>query len=263
MNRKLKALLTACAIICTGAAAWAQQKPYEPHAAKVTSISPDDSLKAFLGNLRAITGRSDLPAIEQLLADDIAIITCKPDPLAPCEAGAQGVKTSNPALTPAERLREGLCCPGIPADEITDELRSETIAGLISGAIESGQLSSHEKPGLVCSPAWPVYDRKKAAAIIAAGGASSEYLRYASQAIEVRAKPDPKAPVSATLAPGALVPMLQDVATAMPDGWYALAMPDGSIGFSDMLGLEELVPSGVCLRKDGAGWKIALIITLE
>ena len=264
MIRILQVLFAAAAMSCTIAdMALAQGKPYESHSARVTAVAPDDQLKAFIESLRAAAGRSDLPAIEKWLANDLAVLTCKPDPLAPCEPGAPGVKVSDPGKPPPERLREGLCCPGIPADEITAVLRAETIAGLISGAIESGQISEHEKPGLVCSPAWPVYDRKKAAAMIAASGASSDFLRYASQTIEVRATPDPKAAVSASLSAGTLVPMLQDVATAMPDGWYALAMPDGSIGYSDMLGLEELVPSGVCLRKDGATWKIALVITLE
>ena len=244
-------------------AASAQTKPYTAHIARIVPVAPDEALKALIETVRAIAARSELSAFAPLLANDFTVIVCKPDPLAPCAANAPGTRQSDPAQKPAERLSSGLCCPGVSPEQITDELRAETVSGIISGAIESGQLSEHETPGLFCTPYWPVYDRKAAATIVTAAGSSAEFLRYAGQQIIVREKPAADAPILATLERGALTPMLSDVATQMPDGWYAIGLPSGRIGYSDMLGLEELTPSGVCFRRYGADWKIAMVITLE
>ncbi|MBM3609196.1 MAG: hypothetical protein FJX29_12235 [Alphaproteobacteria bacterium] len=244
-------------------AAQAQSRPYKPHQAVIKTVTPDPSLKAFSAKVRAAAAKSDLPAIEAFLSADFAVVSCKADATVACDSTPPRASAGEPQQTPAQRLRAGLCCPGIPPDEVTDELRAETVTGIIMGALESEQFSEHETPGLVCSPAWPIYDRKAAEAMVKASRSSADFLRYASQNIRVRTKPDPATPVAFTLAKGALVPLLSDVATHMPDGWYALALPDGKIGFSDDLGLEELAPSGVCLRKTGNEWKISLVITLE
>lgn len=263
MAVKWAALLAA--IICPAGlqTALAQTKPYEPALAIVTPVTAEPSLAALLKQLSQAAAASNVAAIEPALAADFQVITCKPDALAPCHPGAPGVKLSDAKLPPAKRLDAGLCCAGVPAEEITPELRAETVSGIIGGALESGQLSTHETPGLVCTPSWPVYDRAKAAATVLAAGASSDLLRYASRDIPVHEKPAAHAPLAMTLKQGALVPMLADVATQMPDGWNALALPDGRIGYTDQLGLEELAPSGVCFRKDNGQWKIALVITLE
>lgn len=250
--------------LAAGSPGWAQQvKPYQRSSVTIKPVEPEPALRALIESLRKSAAADDIKAIEAALASDVQVIVCKPDPLAVCAPGAPGVRVSERSKTPIQRLRETLCCPGVPPAQITDELRNETIGGHLSGALESGQFSGHDSPGLVCMPNWAVYDRARARAIVAASGVDPLFLRYASEPIEYRNKPDEKTPVAGRLPRGELVPMLDDAAFNMPDGWYAIALPEGRIAFTDAIGLEELTPSGVCFRKDGAGWKIALVMAIE
>ena len=267
---KLLKLLRYCvgiaAMVSTGMSgvALAQQvKPYPRANVTFNPVAPDPVLKTLIAVLSKAAQADNLAEIEKALAPDLQVIVCKADPLQQCAPGAPGVRTADQSKPAAQRLRETLCCPGVPAEQITDELRNETITGHIAGALESGQTTGHELPGLVCMPSWAIYDRNKAASIVVATGADPMFLRYASEEIEYRDTPDEKAKVSGKVPKGDLVPMLSDVATNMPDGWYAIAIPAGKIVYTDAIGLEELTPSGTCFRKDAAGWKIALVMAIE
>jgi hypothetical protein len=238
-------------------------RPYQRIAVTLNVVTPEPALKALIEALRKSAAADDVKAIEAALAPDVQVIICKPDPLAPCAPGAPGVRSSDKSKPAPVRLRETLCCPGVPTEQITEDLRNETITGHISGALESGQTTGHDTPGLVCTPNWAIYDRNRARAIVTAAGVDPLFLRYASEPIEYRDKPDEKAKVAGRIPKGDLVPMLSDVATDMPDGWNAIALPEGKIAFTDAIGLEELTPSGTCFRKDAAGWKIALVMSIE
>ena len=260
------ALLFATAALFMSKSAQAQApqlKPYPRANVTFKEVTPDAALKAFIESLSKAASADDVGAIEKALAPDLQVIICKTDPLIACPPGAPGVRSADQAKSAILRLRETLCCPGVPPEQITDELRNETITGHLAGALESGQTTGHETPGLVCMPSWAIYDRAKAQAIITATGADPLFLRYAGEAIDYRDKPDEKAKVSGKIPKGDLVPMMSDVATNMPDGWYAIALPSGKLGYTDEIGLEELTPSGTCFRKDAAGWKIALVMAIE
>ncbi len=261
--KMLFAALAACLFTSAARAQSAAVKPYPRASVTFTAVTPDAALKAMIEVLRKAASEDDVGTIEKSLAADLQVVVCRSDPLLPCAPGAPGVKTADQSKPAAQRLRETICCPGVPEDQITDELRKETITGHIAGALESGQTTGHETPGLVCMPSWAIYDRDKAKAIIAATGADPLLLRYASEPIKYRDTPSEKAPVSGTIAKGDLVPMLSDIATNMPDGWYGVALPSGKIAYTDAIGLEELTPSGTCFRKDGSGWKIALVMAIE
>ena len=241
----------------------AQGKAYQRVSVTINPVEPEPALKVLIASLSKATQADDVSAIDKVLAADLQVIVCKADPLIVCAPGAQGVRTADMSKPAAQRLRETLCCPGVPPDQITDDLRNETITGHLAGALESGQITSHETPGLVCMPTWAIYDRAKAQAIVKAAGSDPMFLRYASAAFEYRDTPDEKAKVSGSIPKGDLVPMLSDVATNMPDGWYAIGLPSGKIGYSDAIGLEELTPSGTCFRKDAGSWKIALVMSIE
>ena len=259
----LAATIGAC--MCAGAALAqsAAVKPYPRVSVTFTAVTPDAALKALIEGLRKAATEDDVTTIEKSLAQDLQVVVCRSDPLLPCAPGAPDVKSADQSKPAAQRLRETICCPGVPEDQITDELRKETITGHIAGALESGQTTGHETPGLVCMPSWAIYDRAKAKAIIAATGADPLLLRYASEPIKYRDTASEKAAVSGTIPKGDLVPMLSDIATNMPDGWYGIALPSGKIAYTDAIGLEELTPSGTCFRKDPTGWKIALVMAIE
>lgn len=262
--RVLKFALLAAAFAGSVAPAGAQSlKPYPRASVTITPVTPEPALKALVAEISRSAAQDDVSAVEKALSADVQVIICKPDPLQPCVPGAPGVRSSDKSKPPLQRLRETLCCPGVAAEQVTEELRNETITGHMLGALESGQMTSHELPGLVCMPSWAVYDRNKAKAIVAAASADPLFLRYASEAIPWRERADEKAKIAGRIPKGDLVPMLSDVATQMPDGWYAIALPDGKIGYTDAIGLEELTPSGVCFRKETAGWKIALVMSIE
>ena len=62
------------------------------------------------------------------------------------------------------------------------------------------------------------------------------------------------------LAIGDLAPIVTDLTGNVPSGWNAIGLPDGSIGYSDALGLDELTPGAICFGRDKGRWKIVATI---
>ena len=86
-------------------------------------------------------------------------------------------------------------------------------------------------------------------------------LRVATADLSLREKPAKDAGESAKIAKGAAVAFVTDAAESLPDGWSAIALPAGGIGYTDEGGLADLTPAGLCFSRDSAGkWKISAAI---
>ncbi|MDH7795463.1 MULTISPECIES: hypothetical protein [unclassified Beijerinckia] len=250
------------ALALPGAASAQAPRAYPP--VPVTfdhSAATDPDLTALIVNLKQSVGNSDLTPLFAALSTNVAVITCPVDPLAPCAPGKRGVRQTPQSLSPIERLRQGLCCAGMAKNEITEDLRKETVTGLLAAALEAESIGAQpDVPGLACLPAWPIFDRTKAEAAVRATRIDKENLRVTTEEIVLRAKPAADAPEAARLSAGQIAPFMTDLDQPPPDGWYAIALPQGGIGYSDQVGLNELTPSGLCFAKETGGWKIALFV---
>ena len=259
----LARFIALCTLVCCSNAAMAQPKPYEAVTISYDqSMAGDEGLKALIERLHLAVAEKKPGIIDAALSPDLQVIDCDNDPTKGCTAALKGALRSNPKLPPPARLRTALCCRDIAPAKITKTLREETVLGLIGAALEEETLGTHPAlPGLACLPAWPLFDAGKAAAMAAAADIERANLRVAMDEIVLREKPQPEAPVIARIARDQMVPLVTDLAETLPAGWTAIAMPQGGLGYTDQLGLNEIAPGGLCFGKNLAGqWQITLSI---
>ena len=259
------AMIFIAAAVLFSFAAQAQQKPYEPVAVKYAGQSADDTaLAGLMTTLQKAAEARDIAAIAGTLAKSFTALTCKPDPTLICAPGKKGVKQPPARLSPAERLAQGLCCAGTPRKDITKDMIADAVSGQIAALLDAGGMGSNsDVQGSVCRPALPDFDRPKAARIVKAAGIEPSNLRVASNPVPVRLKPDAKADVSETIAAGLVVPLVTDLDTLIPDGWNAIALPEGGLGYTDALGLNDLAPAALCFVREGTTWKTGFFVLRE
>lgn len=291
---------TAAALGCLSALAAAtpalgQHMPYEPLAVSYdTSAAEDAPLRALIETLRAAVAEKNLAAIDAELSPAVMAFECDADPVKPCPdlAPVPAVPAAAPApvkiaglskpvrisrsvaarvdarlaamlkLPPAQRLRAGLCCRDVPVQHITRAMREEAVLGFIGAALEEETIGAHPGlPGAACMPAWPVFDRAKAALLATSADIETGNLRVATTELALRGKPAKDAGEVARIGSGQIAAFVTDAVDSLPDGWSSIALPQGGLGFTDQGGLADLTPAGVCFAKDDAGkWKISAVI---
>jgi len=252
------------ALLALGIVPAAAQVPRPYQQVPVTydrTAAADPALTALVAKLKESVGNSNLDPVFAALSANVAVISCPADPLAACAPGKRGVRQTPQSLSPTERLRQGLCCGDMPEAEITEEIRVETVTGQLAAALEADSIGAHpDLLGLACLPAWPILDRVRAIAAVRATGIERENLRVTTEEIILRTRPAEDAPEAMRLPAGQIAPFMTDLAENVPDGWYAIALPKGGLGYSDQVGLNELAPSGLCFTREGDAWKIALFV---
>lgn len=256
--------LIAIAVVWAAAygAALAQQpagKPYAPVAASYDRSADDDAeLAAVVKSLRAIVEARDATTLSSILSEKFVALECSASPLKPCAPGKAKALGKG---RPIERMRLAFCCEGKPSPDMPEAAQNETMFAILAADLAVGGLGANpDAKGEVCAPALPRIDRAKAAAAAKAAGVEPENLRVASSLIGLRARPGPDAPQISRLDPRDLAPIVTDLTANTPSGWNAIGLPDGSIGFTDALGLDELTPAAVCFGKEGGRWRIVSTI---
>ena len=269
--------------------ALAQHKPYEPLPVTYdTSAAADADLRALIETLRGAVSRQDLASVDAELAPSLIVYECDADPAKACPevtaapaapvkitGVAKPVKVSKTAsakaearlaalakLAPAQRLRTGLCCRDVPVQHITRAMREEAVLGFIGAALEEETPGAHpDLAGAICLPAWPAFDRARAAQIAVNADIENANLRVATTDLTLREKPAKDAVEAAKIRKGDAVAFVSDAADSLPDSWSAIALPAGGVGYTDQGGLADLTPAGLCFVRDAAGnWKISAAI---
>ena len=267
-----RAALLLAVIVPAPAASAAEYRPYAPVPVHFDrGFENDAELKALIERLRASIGEQNLGVIAKELAPGLVIAECSADALKPCPpppapAKPNAAKTSTAKKSalpprPFERLLAGLCCKDIPVQHITKKMREETALGIFGAALEDETLGENpDVPGSACLPAFPKFDRELATKITDAADIEPGNLRVAAQALSLREKPSATAPPAGEIAAGQLVPLVTDLPESLPDGWSAVALPQGRLGYTRDGGLNDLAPAGICFARDESGaWKIALV----
>lgn len=244
--------------------ALAQSPPSRPYKATTAtydrSAESDADLAALVKATRAAVEAKDAGALSALLSEKFVALDCVANPLKPCAPGkAKSVGARN--ARPIDRLRLAFCCEGKPAPDMPEAAQNDTMFAILAANLAAGGLGANpDAKGEVCAPALPRLDRARAGAAAKAAGVEPENLRVAAASISLREKPDSGAAAVSHLDPGDLAPIVTDLTANTPSGWSAIALPDGAIGYTDALGLDELTPSAICFGRDKAGWKIVATI---
>lgn len=244
-------------------AAQAQQKPYEPVPVRYERpFDADPALKSLIDSLHSAIAEKDLKRLDAALDTNFMALECGPSPVQICAPATKGVVKSLAKQAAPARLHAVLCCRDIAPKNITKAMREEAVFGFVGAALEEDSLGTHpDLPGLACLPAWPLFERAKASAIAKAADIDPENLRVTMREIPLLERPANGAAEVAKLPQGQIAPLVSDLPESLPDGWTAIALPQGGLGYTDLLGLNEIAPGGLCFGKTAAGqWTIALTI---
>ena len=256
--------LTICIVLAGTNAAFAQSPPSKPYKAVAATFDrPADSdadLAALLKETRAAVEAKDAAALGGLVSEKFVALECAANPLKPCAPGkakAIGAKIARPL----DRMRLAFCCGGKLAPDMPEAAQNDTMFAILAANLAAGEPGENpDAKGQVCLPALPRFDRTRAAAAAKAAGVEPENLRIAATTIPLRPRPDAATQATTRLDAGDLAPIVTDLTADIPSGWNAIALPDGSIGYTDALGLDELTPGAICFGKEKTGWKIVATI---
>ncbi|HMN72867.1 MAG TPA: hypothetical protein PKA55_13465 [Rhodoblastus sp.] len=244
--------------------ALAQSPPSKPYKATVATYDRaaenDAGLAALVRETRAAVEAKDVAGLSALISDRFVALDCAANPLKACAPGkAKAVGAGN--ARPIDRLRLAFCCEGKPSPETPEAAQNDTMFAILAADLGAGGLGANpDAKGEVCAPALPRLDRARAGAAARAAGVEPENLRVAAATIPLREKPAPGAATISRLDPGDLAPIVTDLTADTPSGWTAIALPDGAIGYTDALGLDELTPGAICFGKEKGRWKIVSTI---
>ncbi len=259
----------AFALLALAGPAPAERQAYQPLDAQVeppAAIEAD--LAALIERLRAAVAQGEAKAVDAELSPDFHTIDCFLDPTRACARReptgrrAEAERRRYAAMKPAQRIRADLCCADIAPGRITPKLREEAVLGAIGAALEDETLGAWpQDPALLCAPAPPHFDRAAAALAADRADIEREELRVTLGPLALRAAPRRGAEVIASLPPRRVAPLATAGEGALPDGWSALVLPDGRLGYTDEPALGELSYAGMCFARDATGrWRIGAAV---
>jgi hypothetical protein len=114
-----------------------------------------------------------------------------------------------------------------------------------------------ETKGVVCSPAIPTFNEEEMEKVALKTRTDvSDWGYPTTNGLEVRAKPDPGAPVVDKLGM-VMVRTLPDEDAASSGDWVKVVTPSGKVGYASSTGLAPFGSDQLCYQKEGTGWKIA------
>jgi hypothetical protein len=262
VTRRVGGATFTCAMFLVTGVALAETpagKVYAPVSANYEQAENDAALSSLLSSLRSAVQAHDVGAIEAALSPSFVALDCAANPLKACGPGK--AKAIGKAGKPIDRMRLAFCCEGKPSADMPVAAQDETMFAILQTTLNARSLGANpDARGQVCAPALPFIDRTKAAKAAKAAGVEPENLRMATAELPLRARAAKSAPVTTKLSPGDLAPVVTDLTSDTPPGWTAIGMPDGSIAYTDALGLEELTPGAICFGKDKGQWKIVATI---
>ena len=212
----------------------APARPYKAVAIKPPIPLNDASFKAFRKQLAGIAEKKDRDALARLVA---ANFFWTPD-------DKDLADESKPAI---DNLAKAM---GLDA---TESYGWETLAYLTDEASAS---PNRQRPGVVCAPAPPTYDKKAFEELTKATRTDpSEWAYLIREGVEVRASTQERAAVVERLGLH-VVRVLQEAKPASEQA-VKVATPSGKTGYIEADAMRDLAGLLICYVKEAGGWKIA------
>ena len=247
--------------VCAAARAETPGKPYAPVAAVFDRTAAGDAdLGSLLNVLRAAAQSHNGAALEAALAPNFVALDCAASPLKACGPGKTKTIGARGGRS-IDRMRLAFCCEGKPSPDMPPDAQNDTMFAILGATLAAPSIGANpDAKGQVCMPALPRFDRALAAKAAKAAGVEPENLRIAAAETPLLGRPAKNAPPIANLAAGDLAPVVTDLTADTPPGWTAIGLPDGAIGYTDALTLDELTPAAICFSRDKGQWRIVATI---
>ncbi len=212
-------------------------KPYKPIAVREPAAVSDPSFEAFRKQLADIAARKDRAALARLVV-------------------AQGFFWQGEKGDRADKRK-----PGIDNLAAAISLAAKDGSGweaLAGFASEPTGMPFPQRTGVICAPAEPDFDAKELDDLAKATGTEESDWGYPIQPnLEVRAAPQPNAPVIEKLGLHFVWVVQDESAANLPAPMLRVVTPSGKTGFVPVEALSPLGNDQICYLKDGSGWKIA------
>jgi len=220
-----------------------QQQPQQQAAAgpyKPVSISPpapinDPSFEAFRKQLGAIADKKDRRALAGLVAQNFFWFGEKGD-----KADKRKPGIDNLAKAMSLNAKDGLGW--------------DSLSGLAADATAA---PFEERKGAICAPAEPNFNGQELEALTKSTGTEDGDWAYPFQpGLEMRAAPQPNAPVVEKLGMHFVRVMEDSGQTNQDNTMLRVVAPSGKTGFVPSDALSPLGSDQICYSKESGGWKI-------
>ncbi len=215
----------------------AAPKPYKAVAVTAPASVSDPSFEAFRKQLAGIIQKKDRKALAGVVANNFFWFG---------ESGDKAAK-GRPGI---ENLAKAISL------DAQDGSGWDTLEGF---AVDPTGSPFPERQNTICSPGDPKFNEQEFEQLVEATGASDEDWAYPVQAgLEMRASPQPNAPVVETLGMH-FIRVLDDENTPINQDQPMLRVvaPSGKIGFLPIDAISPLINDQMCYVKQGGAWKIA------
>lgn len=214
----------------------APPRPYKPVAVSMPAPYKDADLEAFRKRLGEVAERKDRKALAGLVAKNFFWL------------GEKGDK--------ADKKR-----PGIDnlarALELDDKEGGgwEALAGF---AADPTGAPLPERKGTICAPAAPSFNGDAFDALVKASGTDDADWGFPFEGgLEMRAAPQPNAPLVEKLGMHFVRVMLDDAPPSAQNPMLRVVSPSGKVGYVPADALSPLGSDEICYVKEGNDWKIA------
>jgi hypothetical protein len=218
--------------------ALAPPKSYQPLAVRPPQPAPDPTFEQFRKQLADVVRRKDRAGLQKLVVSQGFFWEA--------ETGDKSSKRKSSFENFASAV--GLNDKGGSGWEI-----------IAAAAAEPSLEPMEDRKGVMCGPASPQIDEPAFEALIKATATDAEEWGFPHAAgLEVRATPQPNAPIIETLGMH-LVRVLPDdnAGGSQPPAMLKVVGPSGKIGYVPINALLPVVFDQLCYTKDSGGWKIA------
>lgn len=211
-------------------------KPYTPVAIRPPEPINDPSFEAFRRQVGAIAAKKDRKALAALVVPNFFWL------------GENGDK--------ADKKRSGI--DNLAKAMALDVKNSPAWEMLAASATDPTGTPFPDRKDTICAPADPLFEPKDLEALAKATGTGEGDWAFPTQpGLEMRAAPQPSAPVVEKLGLHFILVMPEDTPPSQQNPMLKVVAPSGKTGYVPIEAINPLGSDQICYSKEAAGWRIS------
>jgi hypothetical protein len=215
----------------------APPRSYQPLPVKLPAPNNDPSFEAFRKQLAAVAEKKDRAGLGKLVV-------------------AKGFFWEGENGDKVDKRKSSL--DNLAAAMGLDGKDGSGWEGLAAAANDPTLEPVEDRKGVMCGPASPEFDEQALEALTKATGTESEEWGFTTaDGLEVRAAPQPNAPIIEKLGLQLIRVLPDDSQDASQVTMVRVVGPSGKVGYLPADALSPLSFDQICYIKDASGWKIA------
>jgi hypothetical protein len=211
-------------------------KPYQPVTVRAPDPIKDPAFEAFRRQIGVAAAKKDRKALAAMVAPDFFWM------------GENGDKADKkrPGIDNLAKAM-GLDAKGAPGWDM-----------LAAASNDPTGTPFPDRKDTICAPADPVFEPQALEALAKATGTSEGDWGFPTRpGVEMRAAPQPSAPVVEKLGMHFVLVMPEDTPSNQQNPMLKVVAPSGKTGYVPVEALNPLGSDQVCYTKQAAGWKIS------